>query len=97
MTMINERGAECKGNFQIADGIKKPLAAVSDSCDEGNLCLFDNDGSFIIRRESTEGKAIRELAAKARAKIELHRKNGVYTMPVWIQEPPTDPFPRPGQ
>ena len=87
LQMVNEDGLPCTGEFQVADGLKKPLAAVCDSCDKGNICLFDNDGSFMIRRDSPEGRMIRELAAKAKRKTRIYRKNGVYVMPVWIQPP----------
>ena len=84
LDMINEKGRPCVGEFQVTDGITKPLAAVSDSCDKGNLVLFDSDNPCIIRRESTEGKAIRKIMGEARDKTVLHRKNGVYVMPMWV-------------
>ena len=70
----------------MAEGLTKPLAAISDSCDKDNLSVFDNDGSFLIRRESPEGQAIRQLVVKAKEKIKMYRKNGVYMMPVWLQD-----------
>ena len=81
----------------MTEALTKPLAAISDSCDKGNIALFDNDGSFLIRRDSGEGKAIRELARKAKDKMNMYRENGVYVMPMWIQPAGTEFFPRQGR
>ena len=95
--MVNENGQPCHGNYQVTEALTKPLAAISDSCDKGNIALFDNDGSFLIRRDSGEGKAIRELARKAKDKMNMYRENGVYVMPMWIQPAGTEFFPRQGR
>ena len=71
--MQTEAGVERSGRFQVSDAISKPLAAVSDSCDCGNLSVFDNDGSAVIRRDSPEGREIRRLVAAAAEKIDVHR------------------------
>ena len=101
LPFITEHGRPACGAFQVAEGLTKPLAAISDSCDKGNLSVFDNDGSFLINRESEEGKAIRELVNKARDKVQMYRKNGVYVMPVWLQSPEevakSAPFQRQGK
>ena len=73
-------GVSPLATFQIAP-VRKPLLAVSASCDAGQLCFFDNDGSYIIERESPEGREIRRLAKQCVAKMTLKRKNGVYTLP----------------
>ena len=70
----------------MVEGLTKPLAAMSDACDRGNLGLFDNDGSYLIRRDSPEGIQIRALAAKAFEKIAVSRRNGVYGMEMYVQE-----------
>ena len=79
---------------------KKTLVAVSDSCDKGNMLIFDNDGNFIVNRDSAEGKQIRKIVKQAKQKLEMYRKNGVYAMPVWIKDQKTSeketPFHRPG-
>ena len=101
LEVVTEAGLPGMGDFQVAEGLQKPLAAVSDSCDKGNLCLFDNDGSFVIPRDSIEGRKIREAAAAAKVKTTMHRKNGVYTVPVWVQPGPSRasiaPFRRQGR
>ena len=71
----------------MVDGLTKPLAAVSDACDKGNIGFFDNDGNYLVRRDSPEGREMRRLAAAAKEKIPVERKNGVYGMNMFIQEP----------
>ena len=61
--------------------------AVSASCDAGHLCLFDNDGSFLIQRDSAEGREIRRLAKRCVEKMALERRNGVYVLPTTIVAP----------
>ena len=78
------------GDFQVADGLSKTLAAVSDSCDKGNLGFFDNDGSYLIRRDSPEGREMIRLAALATRKVKLYRKNGTYLLPLWLKEEKAD-------
>ena len=67
--------------------VRKPLLAVSASCDKEQSCFFDNDWSFILDRNSPEGREIRRLAKQARDKICLERKNGVYILPTWVVPP----------
>ena len=43
-----------------------------------------------MNRESPEGKEIRRLAALAKAKVRLYRRNGVYRLPVWLQKPSSE-------
>ena len=97
VNMRTEAGAERSGQFQVSDAINKPLAAVSDSCDRGNLSVFDNDGSAVIRRDSPEVKEIRRLVAAAADKIDVHRKNNLYVMPRWMKDPAGTPFTRQGR
>ena len=96
VNLRTEAGVERSGRFQVSDAISKPLAAVSDSCDCGNLSVFDNDGSAVIRRDSPEGKEIRGLVAAAADKIDVHRRNNVYVMPMWVKDPPATLFTRQG-
>ena len=75
------------------------LGSVCEICHAGNRVVFDNDGSYLIRRDSKEGKEIRRLASEAMEKIKMYRRNGVYGIPVWLQEPEESevaPFRRPG-
>ena len=86
LPFLTETGNKATGEFQVIDGLYKTLAAISDSCDRGNLAVFDNDGSFLINCESEEGRATRKITKEARQKLEMYRKNGVYVMPVWLQD-----------
>ena len=61
--------------------------AVSASCDQGQLVLFDNDLSALVDRDSPEGREIRRLVKQCVAKTPLQRKGGVYTLPAWIVPP----------
>ena len=76
--LMTADGVSRLATFQITP-VRKPLLAVSASCDAGHMCVFDNDGSYIIERESPEGREIRRLAKQCVAKMTLERKNGVYT------------------
>ena len=42
--------------------VRKPLLAISASCDKDQTVLFDNDGSYILNRQSPEGRETRRLA-----------------------------------
>ena len=61
--------------------------AVSASCDQGQLVMFDNDLSCMLDRDSPEGREIRRLAKQCVAKTRFERKGGVYTIPAWIVPP----------
>ena len=86
LLMLTEAGKSAVGSFQVVGGLEKTLAAISDSCDRGNIALFDGDGDFITSRSSPEGQEIRRLAKQAQQKVKMYRRNGVYVMPVWIQD-----------
>ena len=88
-----ESGSKRAMTFQSAP-VRKPLLAVSGACDRDQFVFFDNDGSFICRRDTPEAMAILKLIKQipSQDKIALHRKNGTYSMPVWLQ-----PFQRQGK
>ena len=92
-----ESGARAKVTFQSAE-IRKPLVAVSGLVDKGNLTIFDQK-SFVIPSSAPEVEMIRQLVAKARGKIPLHRERGIYKMRNWeiSSTQPTSGFPRPGK
>ena len=79
-------GTAAAATFQAAK-VRKPLMAVSASCDQGQLVLFDNDLSALVDRDSPEGREIRRLVKQCVAKTTLQRKGGVYTLPAWIVPP----------
>ena len=79
-------GTAAAATFQAAK-VRKPLMAVSASCDQGQLVLFDNDISCMVDRDSPEGREIRRLAKQCIAKTYFERQCGVYTLPAWIIPP----------
>ena len=85
LQVLGDETQRC-ATFQVAP-VRKPLMAVSASCDAGHLCLFDNDGSFLIQRDSAEGREIRRLAKRCVEKMALERRNGVYVLPTTIVAP----------
>ena len=85
LQVLGDETQRC-ATFQVAP-VRKPLMAVSASCDAGHLCLFDNDGSFLIQRDSAEGREIRRLAKRCIEKMALERRNGVYVLPTTIVAP----------
>ena len=99
LPFLTEDGRSASGCFQVVDKLNKTLVAVSDSCDKGNMSIFDNDESVIIDRSTPEGREIRRLVAKMKNKVKLHRRNGVYLMPMWLKDGEGGseaPFARPG-
>ena len=93
---MTENGAIAKMKFQGAN-VRKPLLAVSAVADKGNLTVFDEQGSFIIPKNSKLISRIRQMVEETDHKIPLHRKNGVYNMRAWMM-PETGPsFPRQGR
>ena len=66
--------------FQAAP-VRKPLIAVFKSFDLGRMCLFDDDGSYIIERDNPKGWEIRRGSKQCIANIVFERKNGVHTLP----------------
>ena len=79
-------GVAKAATFQAAK-VRKPLLAVSASCDQGQLVMFDNDISATIERDSPEGREIRRLAKQCIAKTTLERHNGVYTISARVTPP----------
>ena len=78
--------------FQAAQ-VRKPLLAVSSVNDKGHLVLFDLAGSYLVPANAPEVVQIRALVERAKGKINLHRKNGVFHMKAWRK---AAPFHRPG-
>jgi hypothetical protein len=81
-----ESGDKRAMTFQAAP-VRKPLLAVSGACDKDQFVVFDNAGSYICRRDGPEAQEILRLLKKmpSQSKIPLTRKNGTYSMPVWLQ------------
>ena len=73
--------------------MRKPLLAVSDVNEKGNLVLFDGHQSFIMQ-PSEEVEAIRRLVMKASKKVPMHLENGTFKLKAWQ---PEGPFGRQGK
>ena len=90
-------GALCGKNqkrrmcFQAAE-VRKPLLAVSGACDRDQFVIFDNAGSWIARRNTVIGQRILALMQEMSEedKLQLTRKNGTYSMPVWVLPPASE-------
>ena len=84
MTIEGQR--EGRFTFQAAP-VRKPLLAVSSVNDKGNLVVFDGAESFIIPGKGPQVAQFRKLIQDMTGKIQLHRKNGVYSMRAWKPKP----------
>ena len=66
----------CEGTGVLAD-------AVAWSCNAGQLCIFDAEGSFVIPRRSPEGLEILQAAQRCVDRVKLERRHqqrwGAYT------------------
>ena len=66
----------CEGTGMLAD-------AVASSCNAGQLCIFDAEGSFVIPRRSPEGLEILQAAQRCVDRVNLERRHqqrwGAYT------------------
>ena len=89
-----ENGTTGKLTFQGA-AVRKPLLAVSDINQKGNLVIFDGSASFIIPGTAAEMKELRAVIAKIKGKVKLEKKNGVFTMRAWRTRAPPLGFARP--
>lgn len=95
MRFMFESGAVGKSTMQDA-AIRKPLVAVSDSCDKGNFVFFSNQESCLAPVNSKEGQAILRIIKGIKNKVRVYRENGVYKIPAWIVPPRSSGFARPG-
>ena len=63
--------------MQVARGVTKPLGSVSRICAAGHTVVFDDEGSFILNKQSG-------------VKTWLTQKNGLYMLEAWITPPDRD-------
>ena len=76
--------------FQIAE-VSRPLSAVGEITDKGNVVVFGPKGGFILNLET-------------RKQTRFGREGGIYVMDLWIENPvggegegETSTFPRQGR
>ena len=68
--------------------VRRPILAVSDSNDAGNMLVFDKRESVILPKGAPEIEAIRQIVAQAQRKLAMKREKGIFTLDAWV-EPPT--------
>ena len=67
--------------------VRRPILAVSESTDAGNLIVFDKAESVILPKGSPEIEAIRQLVSKAQRKLAMRRQKGIFTLDAWVEPP----------
>ena len=65
--------------IQIADKVKRTLLSVGKLVDSGNTAIFDNDGSYIVNKQTGES-------------TQIYKENGVFKLGLWIPQGTSDPF-----
>ena len=67
-------------------GVRKPLLAVADTLDQGNITLFTNKGNIVAPESDPAVKKILELLSQIKTGIHVHRVNNTFRIPAWIQK-----------
>ena len=72
--------------------VHKPLLAVSQVIDKGDIVVFDGSGSFILPNSCAGVAYVRKAITGVHGRIPLHAKNGVFFLRTWEPEdrPSTD-------
>ena len=60
--------------MQVAKGVSKPLGSVSRICSVGHRVVFDDEGSYIVHKDTGHITWLRQ-------------ENGVYVLDAWIAPP----------
>ena len=81
--LLFESGKTGPTTLQDAD-VRKPLIAVSETCDENNICLFSNTGSMVASLRDPIVQKIVALSKQVQDKIDVHREKGTYHIPAWV-------------
>ena len=82
---VTDNYATAAMTFQIAD-VSRPLSAVGEMCDAGNVVVFGPRGGYILNMNGG-------------AKTTFGREGGIYVMYLWIPNPggeTNSTFPRQG-
>jgi len=69
-------------------GVRKPLLAVADVLDQGNISIFSNQGNIVAPMSDPAVKKILELLSQIKTGIHVHRVNNTFRIPAWIQKAP---------
>ena len=71
--------------------VRKPLLAVCDTVDKGNVVIFSAKGACLAPGDSKEAKEILELMEKLPKRVKVYRENGVFKIPAWVVPPAEKP------
>ena len=97
MRALDETSRNVTTAFNVAEGVSQALASVAESNDAGNMLIFDQAESVIIRADSPEAARIRRAIADAAKKTRIHRRKNTFFVPLWIQEDHSSKTPFQGQ
>ena len=86
----NKKGMKSGMTFQDVK-VRKPLAAVSDINQKGNMVIFDCRESAILPAGAPELEEIRKLLKKVKDRVALEEKNGTFIMSLWMQTEEAEP------
>ena len=92
-----ESGLAGKACMQESSGVKKPLLAVADVKDQGNMVIFSPSGSMIVPFKDPIAQKIVHLMSTIKNSIKVHRVKGTYKIPAWIVPEERAVFSRPSQ
>ena len=65
--------------------VRKPLLAVSDVEDKGNITIFSSEGSVVAPMTDPAVQKILKLMKEIKTAIKVHRVNNTYRIPAWTQ------------
>ena len=83
-----DNGATGKFTFQAVDNLQQTLLAVSDINAKGNAGWFDKKESCILPAGCPELNQIRAIVQKAKNKVPMYVRNGVFRMRTHLAEGP---------
>ena len=86
----NKKGMKSGMTFQDVK-VRKPLAAVSDINQKGNMVIFDCKEAAILPAGAPELEEIRKLLKKVKDRVALEEKNGTFIMSLWMQTEEAEP------
>ena len=65
--------------------VRRPLLAVSQVEDQGNVTIFSSQGSIVAPMSDPAVQKILALMTQIKTGIKVHRVNNTYRIPVWIK------------
>ena len=83
-TMLFENGIIANTRMQEGN-VRRPLLAVSQVEDQGNVTIFSSQGSIVAPMSDPAVQKILALMTQIKTGIKVHRVNNTYRIPVWIK------------